>query len=62
MSESSKTQWGLAKFIAELKSPASMGKDFVQLSELLFTWSIKGIYKETEQKSSHHCLHSQISD
>lgn len=25
----------------------SMGKDSIPLSELLFTWSIKGIYKET---------------
>lgn len=50
--ESSKTfKWGLAKFIAKLKSPVSMGKDSVWLSELLFTWSIKGIYKETAKKN-----------
>lgn len=50
--ESSKTfKWGLAKFIAKLKSPASMGKDSIRLSELLFTWSIKGIYKETVKKN-----------
>lgn len=50
--ESSKTfKWGLAKFIAKLKSPVSMGKDSIQLSELLFTWSVKGIYKETVKKN-----------
>lgn len=40
-------KWGLAKFIAKLQSPVSMGKDSSSVSELLFTWSIKGIYRET---------------
>lgn len=44
-------KWGLAKFIAKLKSPVSMGKDSIRLSELLFTWSIKGIYKEAVKKN-----------